>query len=461
MLFIKNEDWYFIYWVDILNKVKLKISSFKIDTQWFEDYKTLEKKYRNRTINEQLNQLYKNLDWWNRDLNRRFISSFFEKKNLTEEFYKIYKNEIFEEIKNLNILKNWYWNESDLNHFILVNLNRLLFIHFLDKKWNIFKNYDERFWSFIAFLKHKSYKTINNNESFYDNILKTLFFEIFNKPQKERDLKKLEKLWLKDLFYNLPYLNWGLFKESSFDKMWFIIEDDIIDWFIDKIIDGFNFTIEEDTPLEVKISVDPELLGYIFENLIQEYDNKKNDDDNERSKWWIFYTPKVEVDFMCRQSIIEYLAKKWWNKEELYKLVYRESWEKWNQLYWDFSKNDIELIFNELENLKIVDPTCWSWAFLVWMLQTILDIEDTIKEHHGAVYDDLFHSNKSVFYRKKELIKNTLYWVDVKTWAVEIAKLRLWLSMILDVESDYFDDEKSKLVFRNMRGSLSDGSLCL
>ena len=446
VLFIKNESWIMIYWVDILNRVKIKISSFKIDIDWFEDYKTQELKYRNRTLNEQLNNLAKLLDNGNRDISRRFILQFFEKKNLTEEFYKVYKDEIFEKIKKSNISK--HYDESKLNHFILVSLNRLLFIHFLDKKWDIFKNYDKRFWSFLAYLKHSSYKKISNNQSFYENVLKILFFEIFNKPKKDRDLEKLEKLWLKYIFYDLPYLNWWLFKESAFDKIGFEIEDDLIDSFIEKIIDWFNFTIQEDTPLEVKISVDPELLGYIFENLIQEYDNNKDKDDNERSKWWIFYTPKIEVDFMCRQSIVNFLAKKWLNKEELYKLVYRESWEKWEQLYWEFSKNDIEKIFNELENLKIVDPTCGSWAFLVGMLQTILDIEDTLKENHVKLYDELILdfkiTNKKLFNRKKELIKNTLYWVDVKTWAVEIAKLRLWLSMILDVDSDYFDNEESK-----------------
>ena len=450
VFFLKNNEDYFIYWVDCLNKTKLKFSSFKIDNIWFEDYKTWEQKYRNRTINEQLLQLKKDLDEWRRDINRRMILSFFEKKNLTEEFYRIYKDEIFEKIKKTNISKTN--NEGDLNHFILVNLNRLLFIHFLDKKWDIFKNYDVKFWSFLSYLKYKFYKNFDNKKSFYEDVLDILFFEIFSKPKKDRNLEKLEKLWLKEIFYELPYLNWWLFKKSRFDDMWFVIEDKQIEGFIEKIIDGFNFTIEEDTPLEVKISVDPELLGYIFENLIQEYDNSK-DDDNERSKWWIFYTPKIEVDFMCRQSIVEYLSKKeeflrLEKKEELYKLVYRENWKNTYQEYWSFSEYEIEKIFEYLENLKVVDPTCWSWAFLVWMLQTIIDIEDTLKEHHAKHYSKLVNDykiiNKNLFARKKELIKNTLYWVDVKTWAVEIAKLRLWLSMILDVESEYFEKEESK-----------------
>lgn len=447
---VKNEDKLFIYWVDCLNKTKLKVSSFKIDNIWFEDYKTNELKYRNRTLNEQFLEFQKSLDWWEKEINRRMLLSFFEKKNLTEEFYKVYKNEIFEKIKASNLEKTH--NEADLNHFILVNLNRLLFIHFLDKKWDIFKNYDKKYWSFLAYLKHNTYKKLETTNNFYETILTPLFFDIFSKPKKDRNETSLEDAWIKELFYDLPYLNWWLFKKSRFDEMWFTIKNKEIYDFIEKIIDSFNFTIEEDTPLEVRISVDPELLWYIFENLIQDYDNSKGN-DNERSKWWIFYTPKIEVDFMCRQAIVEYLAKKeeflkLEKKEQLYKLVYRENGKKWDQEYGSFTENEIEKIFTYLEELKVVDPTCWSWAFLVGMLQVIIDIEDTLKEHHKSHYDDLIKNykiiEKGLFTRKKELIKNTLYWVDVKTWAVEIAKLRLWLSMILDVEAEYFEKEESK-----------------
>lgn len=438
VFFVKNNNKYFIYWVDCINKTKLKISSFKIDVEWFYDYKTWEEKFRNRTINEQLLKLKKELDWWKREVNRTMLMNFFEKKNLTEEFYRIYKDDIFEKIKESNISKTH--NESDLNHFILLNLNRLLFIHFLDKKWDIFKNYDKKYWSFFAYLKHNKYKNQKLKNNFHDDILDVLFFEVFSKSKQERNINLLENRWVKDLFYELPYLNWWLFKKSRFDDMWFIIEDKQIDDFIEKIIDSYNFTIEEDTPLEVKISVDPELLWYIFEKFVNWED-------------WAIYTPKVEVDFMCRQAIVEYLGKKQefeklYKKEHLYKLVYREWWKKWDQEYGSFSENEIEKIFYYLEDLKIVDPACWSGAFLVGMLQTIIDIEDTIKEHHTQHYNNLVNdfkiTNKSLFKRKKELIKNTLYWVDVKTWAVEIAKLRLWLSMILDVENAYFENEESK-----------------
>jgi len=116
-----------------------------------------------------------------------------------------------------------------------------------------------------------------------------------------------------------------------------IIDNVFVKTFITQIIDKYNFTITEDTPQEVSIAVDPELLGYIFENLIQEYDaeqlakksekKKKAKKDNQRSKGGIFYTPKIEVDFMCRQVLIERLAKDpalHDNKKDLYELFYPE-----------------------------------------------------------------------------------------------------------------------------------------
>lgn len=158
----------------------------------------------------------------------------------------------------------------------------------------------------ISLICSMRYIKTRNGGVFYQVVLKPLFFEAFNKPYTERKFK--HKL-LEDEFKDLPYLNWWLFKPTNDEWGKLFIDNAFIKSFIVNIIDQFNFTITEDTPFEIKVSVDPELLWYIFENLIQDYDNNKNKDD-ERSKSWIFYTPKIEVDFMCRQVLIEYLSKR-------------------------------------------------------------------------------------------------------------------------------------------------------
>jgi len=244
-----------------------------------------------------------------------------------------------------------------------------------------------------------------------------------------------------------------------------IIDNVFVKTFITQIIDKYNFTITEDTPQEVSIAVDPELLGYIFENLIQEYDaeqlakksekKKKAKKDNQRSKGGIFYTPKIEVDFMCRQVLIERLAKDpalHDNKKDLYELFYPEQGGALEQKSWSFSLTQIHSIFERLESLTVVDPACGSGAFLVGMMQVIIDVENTLLESNvekirNSTNDTLktyLRTKFDIFQRKKQLIRSTLHGVDIKAWAVEIAKLRLWLSMIVDVDPELFQKNTTK-----------------
>ena len=446
-----------IVWIDLVNKVNPKITRFSIDTEWTYNLEENDTIYKNRTLVEQLIELSKDLWWWERALKVRYLKTFFEKQRLTEAFYKTYKTELFDRIKRDLIRKFWKDNEEDINNFVLVNLNRLLFIHFLDRKWTVFKDYNKKYWSYISYLFHKVYKELNSSEQFYNSVLKPLFFETFNKPYSQRTYKSPI---LKQEFWDLPYLNGWLFKQSKYEKDSYYMDNAFIKSFILNIIDAYNFTIKEDTPFDVKVSVDPELLWYIFENLIQEYDTQSDDEDtwkskkkSERDDSWVFYTPKIEVDFMCRQVLIEYLSKKedLQNKKvDLYKLFYDEKWWIDNQEYGSFTSKEIAAIFKYLSEIKVVDPACWSWAFLVWMMQVILSVEQKLIETNDAIirlsvtpWIKEFRE-MTEFQRKKKLIKNSLYWVDIKQWAVEIAKLRLWLSMIIDVKEDTFERENVK-----------------
>lgn len=449
VLMVQNSHDPKIVWVDLINKTNPKVTTLHIDNKWtfnIDENRTI---YKNRTLIEQFQELQKDLKWWERELKVRFLKKFFEKQKLTESFYAIYKTELFDKIKK-NLITHFGKEDEDvINNFILINLNRLLFIHFLDKKGGVFKSYEDKRWSYISYLFHKVYKELDTQEPFYQAVLKPLFFEAFNKPYTER---KFNHKMLDEEFKDLPYLNWWLFKPTKYEREKHFIDNVFIKSFIINIIDQFNFTITEDTPFEIKISVDPELLWYIFENLIQEYDNNKTKDD-ERSKWGIFYTPKIEVDFMCRQVLIEYLSKKEElknKKMDLYKLFYLEKWGRDEQEYGSFNSIQIAAIFRYLEDVKVVDPACGSGAFLVWMMQVILDVENNLLNYNETLLNysktpwiEAIKS-KSIFQRKKQLIKNTLHGVDIKSWAVEIAKLRLWLSMIVDINERVFQQESVK-----------------
>ena len=332
--------------VDISNKQHPKITTTLIDTKWYLDDDGISI-YRNRTFEGQCKQLTSFTQWGARSLTLRAIKEFFEKEALTKDFYSIYKTQLFDKIKKDLIRRHGKSDEDAVNNFILINLNRLLFIHFLDRKWGVFPEYDAKRWSYISYLFHDIYKNSWSDKSFYDAILRPLFFDVFNKAQIDRPIAQTPYLF--DNFNELPYLNGGLFKESDEEKAYNMIIDNVfVKTFITQIIDKYNFTITEDTPQEVSIAVDPELLGYIFENLIQEYDaeqlakksaKKKAKKDNQRSKGGIFYTPKVEVDFMCRQVLIEWLAKDpelQNNKKDLYELFYPEQGGSSRTKKWKF-----------------------------------------------------------------------------------------------------------------------------
>lgn len=441
-------------WVDLANRTNPKITSFDVDIHGTFNHDEKEHIYKNRTLREQLQELSKDVGEGGRELRIRYLKKFFEKQKLTEDFYAIYKTELFDKIKK-NLIKHFGKEDEDgINNFILINLNRLLFIHFLDKKWWVFKAYDTKYGSYISYLFHKIYKESGSDQPFYEKLLRPLFFDVFNKPQTERQVAH-DKILFEE-FYDLSYLNGWLFKPTTFEHSGkYFIDNVFIKVFITAIIDQFNFTITEDTPFDIKVSVDPELLWYIFENLIQDYDNSKNKKKDERSKWWIFYTPKIEVDFMCRQVLIEYLSKKeelQHLKPQFYELFYPEKWSGEDQKYGSFTSKEIWFLFKHLEDIKVVDPACWSWAFLVGMMQVIIDIENTLlRDNEDKIQKSkdpeliaYFTNRKNTFSRKKELIKNTLHGVDIKWWAVEIARLRLRLSMIVDIDETAFNKDSAK-----------------
>ena len=201
--------------IDISNKQHPKITTTLVDTTWYlgEDWVPV---YRNRTFEGQCKQLKEFTQWWGRVLTLRAIKKFFEKEALTEDFYSVYKIQLFDKIKKDLIRRHGKADEDAVNNFILINLNRLLFIHFLDRKWGVFPTYDAKRWSYISYLFHKVYKESKSDKSFHETILRPLFFDVFNKPQTERPVAQTKYLF--DNFYELPYLNGGLFKESDEEK---------------------------------------------------------------------------------------------------------------------------------------------------------------------------------------------------------------------------------------------------
>jgi hypothetical protein len=195
-----------------------------------------------------------------------------------------------------------------------------------------------------------------------------------------------------------------------------------------EFFESYNFTIKEDMPLESEVAVDPQMIGYVYESLAN-----VAEEIYDRNDLGIFYTPRVEVDFMCRRSLVEYLSKNLSEipKEKLYRLVFDLLEEKDKTENWFTRENLWGRLEDTLNNLSVVDPACGSGAFLVGMLNVVSDIYRMVYKHVGGSLTD--------FALKNRVIQYSLYGVDVMPWAIHAAELRLWLQLI--VETDFKKEE--------------------
>jgi hypothetical protein len=347
----------------------------------------------------------------------------FDVQKVTKKFFEDYQRLFLVVRKEL---KKQKVDPKIAHEFTLQFMNRIMFIYFIAKKeWlNKDRKFMQAYWDL-----YKRISKYGNNE-FYDKWLKPLFFEAFNNkssyhPELPEEVNKI--------LSNSPYLNGGLFtKKIGLDDLKINISDNLFKEIFD-FFESYNFTIKEDSVLDVEVSVDPQMIGYVYESLANITEDVYENEEDLRGDWGIFYTAKVEVDFMCRRSLVEYLGKNLEiPKEELYEFVFDEDKEK------------IEKKFNQrkcwgkieeaLDNLSIVDPACGSGAFLVGMLNVLVELYKIVFKHIGSSLSD--------FQLKYRIIQRSLYGVDVMPWAIHASELRLWLQLI--VETQFKDEELRK-----------------
>lgn len=339
------------------------------------------------------------------------IKAAFSIAAVTDIFYKdffVEYQKVIDSVGKANKIKD----QDAARDFVLLFAIRTIFLGFIQKKKWIGgdENFIQNFF--------KEYTTNSQNkDKFFSRWLSPLFFEALNTAPGHkvayRDNEFSEAT--EKILQMAPYLNGGLFKEKSGvdNKGWYIPDSDIKNFF--DFLFSHSFTIEENSPEDEDLQLNPEFLGIIFERLLSGADGA-------------VYTPRTEVDLMCRLSLAKWLQKNLENPikaKELYELFFREEGKDEDQKNGSFSLREAQEILNKLENLAICDPAVGSGAFLVGMMQVLDDVEQTLRKDYKL-------NDKNVFDRKKEIIKNSLYGVEVKEWAVWICQLRLWLSLFVD-----------------------------
>jgi type I restriction-modification system DNA methylase subunit len=347
----------------------------------------------------------------------------FDVEAVTKEFYgayeELFKREIREKLKNQTGDSRW------AHDYALQLLNRIMFLYFVQRKGWLGEDdeFIETFWN--------AYKKSNQpKDTFFEKWLKVLFFEAFN--NQKNLLNTHQRAYLPEnirkALWDAPYLNGGLFKKNKLDHFLdnnqkvIIIDQQFAQVF--KLFQQYNFTIAEDSPLDQEVAVDPEMIGKVYESLVN-----LTETGMERSAAGIFYTPRTEIDLMCRLSLVDNLANHLGqgHKNLLYELVFSLDLEEKEQADKAVAKAglwpDVEKRLNEI---TVVDPACGSGSFLVGMLYVLNDLLERAEKQRGQPSDR--------YKRKKQIIGQSLYGVDVMDWACHVAELRLWLALIVDSE---------------------------
>lgn len=370
------------------------------------------------------------------------LESRFDVEIVTKEFFNNYKKlytKLLDYLKNdkaFNVFSARHGLELEI--FGKKLLGQIVFIYFLQKKgWLGAKKGDNISNGDKAFLRSLFEKCKQDGSNFFNDCLEHLFYSCLNKLPERAGSFYREKFDCQ-----IPFLNGGLFEPIN-DYKWqneFInIPNEIFsnnggDGILD-VFDLYNFTIDENTPDDQEISVDPEMLGKVFENLLE---------SNTRKGQGAFYTPREIVHYMCRESLVNYLATNHSNLSEENIRNYINYGDSLNKGIAELGKNwkgesftpgQFSELNELLRNIKVVDPACGSGAFLVGMLQEIVRLRTFLQlTPDSELFSKSSNSIKelTVYDLKKETIQNCIYGVDIDPGAIDIAKLRFWLSIVVE-----------------------------
>ena len=405
------------------------------------------------------------------------IEAAFNIENVSKEFFTHYKELFLVLLENLQEMRKkdpiLDLEIVDIKNadFCKKLLGQLVFLYFIQKKgWlGVAKNNS---WGKgdKAFLRHTFERAIKEGKNFFNDYLEPLFYNALANGERDDN-------WFELLECRIPFLNGGLFEpiydwvntDIVFDNSIFSndkqsSEGDKGTGILD-VFDRYNFTVKEDEPLEKEVAVDPEMLGKVFENLLEV--------DDRKSKG-AFYTPREIVHYMCQESLINYLCnkldavdsdsdkfeipetQKTFDIDEQQslkspllksdiasfirnsdKIVHtgfeikgkeQKVWQKEVSALKPFAKD----LDSALENIKICDPAIGSGAFPVGMLNEIVKARRALVE--GGFLREA--QKRTIYEYKRQAIQNSIYGVDIESGAIDIAKLRLWLSLVVD-EDDF------------------------
>jgi len=452
------------------------------------------------------------------------IQKAFSVEPLSKQFYKDLSHWYFASLREVKFPNDRNENEYSLHANAMIRLiTRIMFVWFMKQKGLVPNE---------LFDKEKIDELLDysdsNNSTYYKAILQNLFFATLNTP-RSKGRKWVSRQYGVQNFYrykrflndpdhflklmdSVPFLNGGLFEnldivkpeegieiridcfsdpkknESKLkvpDYLFFGTRNaDISEYFesgnygnieitgLIDILNRYDFTIDENTPYDQEVALDPELLGLVFENLLASYNPETQ--STARKESGSFYTPRPIVDYMVEESLAHYIS----NDTGLSVEKLREVFSSSDTQPFD-QESDRSSIIDSISNLKIIDPACGSGAFPMGALQKMVHalnkldkdsklfrnaqekllrqkLKDTaesatleeLKEEMDAIFDN--HLNDPDYARKLHLIKHCLYGVDIQPIAMQISKLRFFISLLVEQHIDKEDDNFGIIALPNL-----------
>jgi hypothetical protein len=332
----------------------------------------------------------------------------FDVAKVSKSFFDEYKR-VFEVMRDAVKGFGTSDEEQDRRHLFTQHLfNRLMFLRFIQKKgWLTIDGSTD----YLATLWASHGKLRQDGKNFYTDRLRLLFAALNN--ERAGIVLQGRGGAIEATIGKVKYLNGGLFEETDEDKDPKVrIADAPFNQIFDKasgLFEAFNFTITESTPLDIEIAVDPEMLGKIFEELV----TGRHDSGS-------YYTPKPIVSFMCREALKGYLETRVPDEDKRALTRFIDKHEP------DEVRN-AEAVLNALRRVTVCDPACGSGAYLLGMMHELLDLRQCLFQTRQV-------DNKTMYQRKLDIIQTNIYGVDLAEFAVNIARLRLWLSLAVDYD---------------------------
>jgi type I restriction-modification system DNA methylase subunit len=354
-----------------------------------------------------------------------FLDSYLErieeaKEEISKRFYNDYVRLVFgydekgNTIKGTCLLSNIITPSEPINNeanlFSVVFMNRLIFIKFLEEKGIVPKDLLKKLL--------ERYKSSPTPGTFYETYLKLLFYEVFNKSKNSR----ISDVRTNSLYSQIPYLNGGLFREVIKNEKNYNVENEGIQLVLENLLENKTYSYGMES------GINPDILGYIFEKTINFISGTGT---NQQKMEGAYYTPDDVVEFIVERALtpvilrkmIEGLKESGWSEKDLKgydsieDILIQENMPK--------NPTHVHRMIDSIDSVKVLDPACGSGHFLTAMLSLILRVKESLMNAIGEKVDR--------YKLKRDIISHNLFGLDIDPNAVEIARLRLWLSLIEEV----------------------------